>query len=259
MCNLLGKPLDDYTPMQAFQATQHPEHVIRDGHLLAGLTRNRDLLAVFGKRKILTDAAFVERSRALRRKLRWWRCSDELIAFQAGETIRWSLEEGLVARITYRGEPAWRLLIPEMVYESIGKVPNYPYAVRVRHLPTPEQQKDADKLWAREQRRRERLRVKRVEESKLGAVRALAALRDHGPYRKLPPDMSRFMIHGQEAIVSVADLILAEFDGDISGQAALTLRIALQREASAARRDTERTKAAQLPPEDFAALRDLTV
>lgn len=198
-----GKSLVECSLEEILEHNLRPSHKIHSTSDRAPYYRNVDLLRCFGRRRRLSTSEFVERYRCMDR-VREAALSHAFDCHRATELLRWALDERMVER---QGDE-WRLLVPEMVFEMFGRVGLHDWAVRVRRLPTPEAQAEADKLWDREQKRVERLRVSRAKELRKDTERHLDTIERHDPGRVLPKHMKRFRIAGCTTFAEVRELIL---------------------------------------------------
>jgi len=128
--------------------------------------------------------------------------SRQFSAYRLGETINWACQHGIVRRCP---NDIWMLVLREPQFELCGPERKQ-VAVRVRAL-TGNAAIDADRIWQRELKRRERARVKFVAEVVDGMNYHLDFISKHAPETKLPETLARFAVGRHDTLVAVRELI----------------------------------------------------
>lgn len=246
-----GKRLDDCDVETIVSFTSRPGVRRFDLGDRSDYLRNGYVLAAFADRDTATGTQLAQAFHECDRR----GCSLQFNALRIGEALGWATDEGVVER----GPDGWRLIHRERQYECIGPE-NRQRAIRVLNLPTAMEQRQADMLWVRELKRRERMRVKRVAKIKPTIAMHLRSIVSLRPRMIVEGMLVPLSFRPTDTIAAALNLILDAVD-TLDERAAnalerelFVLRLKLQKEdADAAPVFRE------MPPEDVAAFEGLVI
>lgn len=209
---LNGRPLHELEIERIIEIASAPGHQRHHETGKGDYWRNRDLLQAFGDETVRTSEYLAAEFHKARGD---W--SSHFNAQRCGETLQWAIDHGIVERIGARPTPRWRLLRGKPQFELVGAEKKQ-RAIRVRGL-TGAAATAAATLWDREQKRRERARLRRLAQHKSNIAEWLRVIVRHAPETPLDGPLARFAIADHQTLIAVEDLILGSVDDMALGMA----------------------------------------
>jgi hypothetical protein len=211
MTTLNGRPLHEFEIEQIIEIASAPGHRRYVGGDKDDFWRNQDLLRAFAG---TTERTSIELAAVFHAQHPEW--SEHFNALRAGETLQWSLEHGIVERIGARPTPRWHLLHRELQFELLGPEKKQ-HAIRVRGL-TGDAAVIAARLWEREQKRRERARLRAIEKFKPVVLQQIAAICRRNPDRRIDDirELAPFVVGDINTFAACRQLIEDSLD-DLGG------------------------------------------
>lgn len=244
-----GEPLYKRRPLDIIEIAIRPERRPFDLGLTGDFTRNREVLFGFGDQMERTSSELIA---TLWPKYSDW--SENFVALRVGENLGWAVQHGIVERVPRSHR--WRLLEPLRQFELVGPLTKR-RAIRI-HNAGPLQPENT-KLWAKECKRRDRLRLKKIAELKpmmLRSIMRLCQLRPDFDIREIE-ELKDFVVGDIHQIAECRDYIEQSID-DLRSSAARRLLHQLNLAIDGIRKPIPPLK--EYPPasaEDLAALDNL--
>lgn len=197
---LAGKPLHAHDLLTVIDFVSRRGHDRYDLGPCADAIRNREVLHGFGGKLERTSSELI--ADEAERHPEW---SEQFCALRVGESLGWAVEHGVVERVP--GSHTWRLLESERLFGIVGGY-RKERSLRARGHTDDAEAIVAAKLWAREQKRRDRARLKDIEKHRPMIVRLLDRIAAHAPQTKLPSHLARFAVGGFDDIGTCRQFIV---------------------------------------------------
>lgn len=242
---LEGKYLHTWQPLEIIDITSRPLRRRYEVGTTFDADRNRNIIAAFAGKLERTSSEIIA---AFSTHNSDW--SEQFHALRAGESLGWAVEHGIVERIGFSHQ--WRLLESERQFEIIGGH-GKERSLRVRGHTDGAEAIVAQKLWAREQKRRERSRLRDIEKHRPHIVRQLDRITRDAPETKLPKSLQRFAVAGFDDVGSCRQYIIDSL-GDLQRGDALMIELELDKLSWAIPRQP---RPEAIPAEDLAAMGEI--
>lgn len=237
-----GKPLHAFQPLEVIDIASRSGHARYDLGATADFDRNVAVLNAFAGRLERTSSEIIA---AFGTRNPDW--SEQFHALRAGEALGWSIEHGIVERISHSHQ--WRLLETERQFEAIGSWTNR-RSLRVRGHADGAEAIAAAKLWQREQKRRERSRLKDIEKHRPTIIRLLDRITQHAPESPLPKSLQRFAVAGFDTVGACRQFVIDSL-GELEAGDPFLIELELMKAADGL---PSGTRPAPIPAEDLQAL-----